>query len=378
MRRSPSTVRPPNGLVSALKVSVAAGLLAIIVIVFSMPRRAAQAGVARPATRAPGDSTAMLSHTPARAAHFSSTFDVTTFQRGSLHAHSSRSDGDSAPRALYSWYRSHGYQFAVVTDHNVFTDPALYGDLQREDFLLLGGEEVSMRAGGRQVHVNALCTESRIGGGSFPSADVALRESVERIRDLGGVAIVNHPNYDWAVSQAALRAAGQAPLLEIYSGNPAVHTNGDARHPSHEVMWDEALSSGFDFMGVAVDDAHHLRAGTEGLSQPGRGWVYAFASTLSKKEVCEALANGRMYSSTGATLNRIAVGSDTYALWPSERLTTVQFVGNEGRVLSEALTTSPGEEVVYRATGSERYVRARLVAPEGGLAWTPAVRVGIE
>jgi hypothetical protein len=135
-------------------VSVAAGLLAMIVIVVSMPRRAAQAGIARPA---PADSTALLPPAAAKAAHFSATFDVTTFQRGSLHAHSSRSDGDTAPRALYSWYRSHGYQFAMVTDHNVFTDPAAYGDLQREDFLLLGGEEVSMRAGTRQVHVNALC-----------------------------------------------------------------------------------------------------------------------------------------------------------------------------------------------------------------------------
>jgi hypothetical protein len=143
-------------------------------------------------------------------------------------------------------------------------------------------------------------------------------------------------------------------------------------------MWDKALSSGFDFMGVAVDDAHHLRAGTEGLSQPGRGWVYAFATTLSKTAVCEALANGRVYSSTGAKLNRIAVGGDTYALWPSERFTTVQFVGNEGHLLFEARTTSPGEGVVYRSTGSERYVRARLVGPDGGLAWTPAVRVGIE
>ena len=44
-----------------------------------------------------------------------------TFLKGSLHCHSTRSDGQDAPEDVIRTYYEHGYQFMALTDHNIFS-----------------------------------------------------------------------------------------------------------------------------------------------------------------------------------------------------------------------------------------------------------------
>src|SRR5712691_10911511 len=39
--------------------------------------------------------------------------------KGNTHTHSLWSDGDSAPEKIADWYKSHGYDFLVLSDHNI-------------------------------------------------------------------------------------------------------------------------------------------------------------------------------------------------------------------------------------------------------------------
>ena len=41
--------------------------------------------------------------------------------KGNTHTHTTESDGDSTPDVVTRWYREHGYQFLVLSDHNVLT-----------------------------------------------------------------------------------------------------------------------------------------------------------------------------------------------------------------------------------------------------------------
>ena len=41
--------------------------------------------------------------------------------KGNTHTHTLNSDGDSTPDDVVRWYREHGYQFLVLTDHNFLT-----------------------------------------------------------------------------------------------------------------------------------------------------------------------------------------------------------------------------------------------------------------
>ncbi|HEY3592432.1 MAG TPA: hypothetical protein VGL13_01100 [Polyangiaceae bacterium] len=308
-------------------------------------------------------------------ARFARQFDASVFQRGNIHAHSNESDGDADPRAVYLWYRSHGYQFAAVTDHNVFVDPERFRDLESKDFVLLGGEEVTMRAAGKPVHINALCSSQRVLGGTFDNAERALSVGVERVVAAGGIPLINHPNFYWGIDQPALLAVRGVSLLEIYSGHPSVAGEGDEHHPSHEAMWDALLSSGQDYMGVAVDDAHHLHPNSDAQSQPGRAWIEAFAPTLERSLLCKAIMEGMLYASNGAKLERIAVSESAYDVWPAAADTSVEFVGEGGHVLATSHTKIAGERVTYRPEGRESYVRVRVMDNEGKRAWTPPVRV---
>ena len=41
--------------------------------------------------------------------------------KGNTHTHTLNSDGDSTPDDVVRWYREHGYDFLVLTDHNFLT-----------------------------------------------------------------------------------------------------------------------------------------------------------------------------------------------------------------------------------------------------------------
>jgi hypothetical protein len=50
--------------------------------------------------------------------------------KGNTHTHSLWSDGDGAPEHIADWYKSHGYDFLVLSDHNIL--------LQGEKWMKLG------------------------------------------------------------------------------------------------------------------------------------------------------------------------------------------------------------------------------------------------
>ena len=305
---------------------------------------------------------------------FNRTFDVTRFQKGNVHTHTTLSDGGSSPEQTIAWYRSHGYQFLALTDHNKLSRPARYASLQEPGFVLISGEEITMTGRGRQVHVNALCTKTRIPGGNFGSAAAALSNGIVAVRQQGGVALVNHPNFDWALSAADVSDARDASLLEIASGHPYVHSAGDANHPSHEALWDMALASGADFMGVGVDDEHHIDVSSDPPATPGRAWIATFGEVTESSAICSAMADGQLYASTGIELRRVAVRDREYEVDPVEPRASVVFIGMGGRELARHSMLSDGP-AVYVLRGDEGYVRARVELPDGKRAWTPAVRL---
>lgn len=307
---------------------------------------------------------------------FEQALDVEVFQRGNLHTHTSMSDGDSEPRDVVRWYRDNGYAFVALTDHNQRIDPAMVQDLESQsNFAVIPGEEITMSAEGRPVHVNALCTRRRIGGGNFPTKGEALSWAIGRVREEGGVALINHPNFDWALSAGDILGAPAAELLEIHSGHPYVHTEGDATRPSHEALWDTVLTArglaGGGIVGVAVDDLHQLMADSNAPpAGPGRGFIEVFSREVSRAAICSALAAGRLYASSGAQLRRIAVADDAFSVWPVAAGAVVEFVGRGGRMLERQQPLAG--RATYRLRGGERYVRARITRPDGKRAWTAA------
>ena len=295
--------------------------------------------------------------------------------RGNLHTHTINSDGDSPPYDVMAWYKRNGYQFLAITDHNTFTDPALFDTNPNDNFLLIGAEEVTNPL---TVHVNAIGVKRVIPAQKGETVTEILQASISAIRGEGGIPLINHPNFRWAFTAKDMLPLRGVGLLEIASGHPLVNTDGDGATPSHEQMWDQLLSAGMRIFGVAVDDVHNFREEFSiERADPGRGWVVVRASALTREAILAGLNSGDFYASTGVMLKDIQTTSesltveiqpDAVATGSPKRFRTV-FVGKDGGVLA----VSNQNPASYKFKGIETYVRARIEDSGGRRAWTQPV-----
>lgn len=292
--------------------------------------------------------------------------------KGNLHTHSYWSDGDQFPEVILLQYRTRGYDFVSMSDHNVLaraerwvtvdsipngaTSLAEYQrafgedavDLRRdsagllqvrlrrfdeyagrvqepERFLVLQAEEISDRFASRPLHVNATNIAEFIppqGGTSV--ADVLQRNItavLDQRRATGQPMFphVNHPNYGWAVTAEDLMDLDGESFFEVYNGHPLVHNAGDSLHPSTERLWDivltHRLTRGLDVVyGIATDDAHHYEQLDSTRANPARGWVMVRAQALTPDAIIAAMEAGNFYATTGVVLESITHAGERLAL----------------------------------------------------------------
>lgn len=298
--------------------------------------------------------------------------------KGNTHTHTLNSDGDSVPGDVVTWYRTHGYQFLVITDHEFLTDPAplnaLYGAANR--FVLIPGQEVTGRAdGGKPVHANQIGAKRVVmPRTSGPVFDV-LQTDVNLMSEAGALVQINHPNFGWSLTGADLARVENGNFVEIWNGHPQVNNFGGGGVPSAESMWDEALTAGKRLFAIADDDAHHFkidRLADPTAAAPGRGWIFVRAATVDAADILAAMARGDFYASSGVEFSDIVATDTTLTLSIKadafSRFRT-EFIGAGGAVLAES-TTNPA---IYTFKGNEAYVRARVLESNGRRAWTQPV-----
>ena len=294
---------------------------------------------------------------------------------------------------------------------------------QASRFILIQAEEITDTFEKYPVHVNATNLETLImpqGGGS--TSDVMQRniDAVRAQRDETGrpmIAHINHPNFGWGIVAEDLIRLNGDRFFEIYNGHPGVRNWGDESHPGTDRMWDIVLAMRLaqgrePLYGVAVDDAHSYYEIGVGESNAGRGWVMVKAPQLSAEALIEAMERGNFYATTGVQLEDVAVsdGMIKITIQADEGVSyRTQFIGTprefdrSSRPVSNAdgtpqhisriyssdigqvLFETEVNPAVYRFSGDELYVRAKIVSDrkhpnpfaEGDVetAWTQPVTV---
>jgi len=295
--------------------------------------------------------------------------------KGNTHTHTINSDGDSTPDEVVRWYREHGYNFLVLTDHNYLTNVdglnAVHG--AEGKFIVIKGEEVSDRFADKPIHINGLNISQVVMPQHGDSIIATIQNNVDAIREVDGVPHINHPNFHWAISAEHIKAVKNIKLFEVYNGHPEVNNLGGGGFPGLEAMWDDILSGGKLVYGIAVDDAHVFKnVADKTRSTPGHGWVVVRAARLDANEILQAMENGDFYASTGVALKDYEVNSKEIKISIEEHRNskyTVHFIGKGGRLLKEA-TSNPA---VYTFNGDELYVRAKVIESNGKVAWTQPV-----
>jgi hypothetical protein len=296
-----------------------------------------------------------------------STSGEAAWLKGNTHTHTLESDGDSSPEDVVRWYREHGYDFLVITDHDKVTRVDI--DHAGGGMVMIPGEEVTDRLPKKPLHLNALGIEKAIAPQHGATVVEVLQRNVDAIREAGGIPAINHPNFGWAFGADELLKVERAALLEIASGHPYVNMEGP---PPVEEMWDKLLTAGKRIWAIAVDDSHHLMLPKDpldtGIAPAGKAWIAVRAGERTPKAILSAIKHGDFYASTGVELTDYVVDAKSMNVRVREKNLAhyrVQFIGANGRVLQESV----GASATYAFRGNEPYVRAKVIDSNGKSAW---------
>lgn len=345
--------------------------------------------------------------------------------KGNLHTHSYWSDGDDYPEMIMDWYKSHDYDFVVLSDHNTLAvgekwklipkSPShemgfekyldKYGDqvVYREDsagrvevklktlaeyapmfeeegeFLIIQSQELTESFEKKPLHMNVTNIQKLIpaeGGNSIPEI---LQNGLDRVkaqRDSTGVPMflhINHPNFVWAITPEDMIELDGERFFEVYNGHPQVNNYGDSLRPSMEVLWDKVqaayLEAGKPLLyGLAVDDAHNYHVFDQNSSNPGRGWVMVLSESLDPASLIEAMERGDFYSTTGVTMNEIDFDGETLSVsvQPESGVNySIQFFGTKKSNPGESgilLKELKGDRGSYTFEEDDMYVRAKIIS----------------
>ncbi len=272
------------------------------------------------------------------------------------------------------WYQERGYQFLVLSDHNVLTNIAALSQrfATPESFLLVPGEEVTDTFGKAPLHLNGLNVSRLVTPQHGDSVADTLQRDVDAIRAAGGVPHINHPNFGWAIAPTDLAALERYRLLEIYNGHPLVNNLGGGDAPGMEEVWDRLLMAGRRVYGIAVDDAHYFKRPWDPLApKPGMGWVVVHAPRLEPASLMTSLENGDFYASTGVELESYAADTSTVDV-------RVRVAGTSRYRLQlvsagSVVETVEGTSARFRLDGRRGYARVAVRDSNGAQAWTQPV-----
>jgi hypothetical protein len=346
--------------------------------------------------------------------------------KGNLHTHSYWSDGDNYPEMIMDWYKSHGYDFAVLSDHNTLQkgekwkllpkapmhELALekylekYGDdwveqrtdsagrvhvklktleeyrplfEEKEKFLIIQSEEVTASFEKKPIHMNVTNIQEFIEPADGNSVTEILQNNLNQVkeqREKSGHPMflhINHPNFVWAITPDDIINLTGERFFEVYNGHPQVHNYGDSLRPSMEALWDRVqvayLLAGKELLyGLAVDDAHNYHLFDENSSNPGRGWVQVRAKSLQAKDLIESMESGDFYSSTGVILNDLKFDGKKlkFSIKPEDGVDyTIRFFGAKKSDPTHSgvlLQEIKGTKGSYTLGEDDLYVRARITS----------------
>ncbi len=274
--------------------------------------------------------------------------------RANLHAHTTVSDGDLSPEECADFYHRAGYQVLAVTDHGHVTEVA--GD--RAGLLLLRGLELD---GGRSrqgttYHIVGLDVRSR-GRMEVPQG-ASAQNMVDMIREAGGVAFVAHPYWSGLMAEDIVVLEG-CFAVEVYNTDCDL---GILRGFSM-VHWDDLLTLGHDYGGLAVDDGH------SGARDHGLGWTMIRAEELSAEAVRDALVRGRYYASTGPEILDLSVagGQLSVKTAPAKSIAMASTPGTGARRIAVGSNTVTSAEF---PVPKARYCRIEVMDDGGKMAWS--------
>lgn len=210
------------------------------------------------------------------------------FYKGQLHTHTTVSDGEITPEDAKKLYKSEGYSFLAITDHNKY---GIYEDFNEDGFIIIPGAELDCIPEGKVNHIVAIgdpeTTKFKHGEQLdwWTYSKFQAQELVNYITESNNMAIYAHPYWSYADVE---EIAGLKNILGVeifnYSCEQCVQMGkGDIYYENmchrKEKLWC-----------FASDDAHGHTPDYCG------GYLVVKAKELTHKSILQALRDGSFYA----------------------------------------------------------------------------------
>lgn len=284
-----------------------------------------------------------------------------TWYKGSLHTHTTRSDGSLTPDEVIDIYADKDFDFLVFADH-LYQSP----DNESDRLLTVSGIEIHTSTDVREGHFHI------VGVGMDKEIDISncresVQDAIDEINRCGGAAILAHPA--WSLnSPAMILNLKNICAMEVYT---TLSAKPYGVRPDSSMISDLVSTQGRLIPLVAVDDAH-VYEGEQGVS-----YIWLKTDVLDKRHIVSALKRGDFYASQGPRFS--------YEFSPDKKSIKVRCTdAREVVFFSDALgsdrvfgkekgDTPPINEVEYRFVSSESYVRFEITDFEGRKAWSSPI-----
>ncbi len=261
--------------------------------------------------------------------------------KANLHTHSKLSDGAHSPEDLKRMYMERGYSVIAYTDHEIIRDQSHLCD---ENFVAINGYEYSITARTEgsyfdkptchlnlwakdQKNLSHVCYHPEYRkpkhvtveeASALPHyGDYTVTEySVEGINHVideanrhGYLVCYNHPWWSMEGFNTFSQYDGYF-AVEVF--NYGCGSSGHYEFTPY--IYSELLRMGKKVLPVAADDIHKIWKDAKYQKQAFGGYNMIAAKELTYEGVMEAIENGDMYASTGATINEIYVEDNILTL----------------------------------------------------------------
>ncbi|NUM56023.1 MAG: CehA/McbA family metallohydrolase [Candidatus Hydrogenedentes bacterium] len=276
------------------------------------------------------------------------------WRRGNLHAHTTRSDGDRPPQDLIDRYAELGYDFLMISDHDMITESEAF---DCHGMTLIPGNEVTIN-GPHILHVDAR---------AYVTPDADRQVVLSAIAADSAFAIMAHPNWERHFNhcpQNKLESWQGYLGVEIYNGLVRMH----AGNPLATDRWDMLLGSGRRVWGFANDDAHQI--GDEGVA-----WNMVQSDSKQVTDLVAALRAGRFYASTGVIIDSIRLTGNVIRI-ATQNAQRIVVTKDFGRCITHADAAS--FEFTVGETLDATYVRFECFGHGESMAWTQPIFIESE
>jgi len=290
--------------------------------------------------------------------------------KGNTHTHTTLSDGDYSPENAVKWYKSHGYQFLVLSDHYAVAPDEFFTSNSDSSFVVIPGTEMHLlvNLGKFAVHCNSIGIGITTPPQEYKDIGKSLVSLQKTAQKAGAIFQVNHPSFH-VLDPTAITHVNAPALVEVYNHGTINSQFGLLATAAFEQCYDEALSAGRKLFCVASDDTHHYNSSPD--HPPGGGFIFVHVKKLSRQDILDSIRAGNFYASTGVEFTQCSSTGKSIAVkvkTTAGQKYTIKFIGYEGKLLDE----HNGSSATYRLKGgkSETYIRVKVVSSSGKFAWS--------